>query len=347
MNTKQNLETMTNPLISIIIPVFNAENYLKKTIGSILNQTYQHLEILLIDDGSTDSSGNICDEIAKQDNRVIIIHQENKGISTTRNRGLDIAKGEYIAFCDNDDIIHPQMIEILYHAILKNHTNLAMCQTATTNIPTILQLYNNEIPSKIVTNEYLLTELYNCSSPSMHLNTNCIWNKLYHKDLIGEIRFTDKGYEDTFFCSMIYCKIKSCAFIELPLYFWLIRSSSQSHHSAFSEYKYLALYSYLKNYHNLQKHQISEQIQAFCLLRLYKTLLAGRYYSSNTIYKDKTTRICKYINKQVGSRFFFSQYIPMKTRAAIFLFFYNKWIYSLFLKFAAKFTNRKKLNPNE
>ena len=239
------------------------------------------------------------------------------------------------------------MIELLYNAILKHHTDLAMCQTATTNVPTILQLYNNEIPSKIVTNEYLLTELYNCSSPGMHLNTNCIWNKLYHKDLIGEIRFTDKGYEDTFFCSMIYCKIKSCAFIELPLYFWLIRSSSQSHHNAFSEYKYLALYSYLKNYLNLQKHQISEQIQAFCLLRLYKTLLTGRYYSSNTIYKDKTRRICKYINKQVGSKFFFSQYIPIKTRAAIFFFFYNKWIYSLFLKFAAKFTNRKKLNPNE
>ena len=118
MNINPDYRTMAKfPLISIIVPVYNAEAFLAKTIDSIRNQTYHHLEIILINDGSKDLSGKICDDLAIEDNRIVVIHQKNKGIATTRNRGLDIAKGEYITFCDNDDIMHPQMIEILYESI--------------------------------------------------------------------------------------------------------------------------------------------------------------------------------------------------------------------------------------
>lgn len=104
-------------MISVIVPIYNVEKYLPTCIESILNQTYKDLEVLLIDDGSTDNSGRICDEYAQRDSRCIAIHQSNKGVATVRNTGLNQATGDYITFIDSDDYIHPQMIEILYKSI--------------------------------------------------------------------------------------------------------------------------------------------------------------------------------------------------------------------------------------
>ena len=104
--------------ISIIVPVYNVEKYLEKCIDSILNQSYQNLEIILIDDGSTDNSGSICDEYKKKDQRVQVIHQKNQGQSSARNAGLNIAKGSYIGFVDSDDWIEQNMYEKLYKNII-------------------------------------------------------------------------------------------------------------------------------------------------------------------------------------------------------------------------------------
>ena len=104
-------------LISIIVPVYNVEKYVAECIESIIKQTYQNLEILLIDDGSTDNSGKICDKYAEKDKRIKIIHKENGGVSSARNLGLDLAQGEYIAFIDSDDFVSNKYIESLYSAI--------------------------------------------------------------------------------------------------------------------------------------------------------------------------------------------------------------------------------------
>ena len=95
---------MENPIISIIVPIYNVEEYLPKCIDSILNQTYKELEVILVDDGSPDSCGKICDRYAKKDERVKVIHQKNGGLSAARNSGLDCANGEYIGFVDSDDL---------------------------------------------------------------------------------------------------------------------------------------------------------------------------------------------------------------------------------------------------
>jgi len=117
----------TNPLISIIVPIYNIGKYLPRCIDSILSQTHENLEIILINDGSTDNSGEICDEYASKDTRIIVKHQENAGVSTARNVGLEIAKGEWIGFVDADDWVEPAMFEKLLNAALTNNTQLSFC----------------------------------------------------------------------------------------------------------------------------------------------------------------------------------------------------------------------------
>lgn len=107
-------------LISIIVPIYNIEKYSKKCVDSIINQTYKNLEIILVDDGSPDNSGKICDEFSEKDNRVKVIHQKNFDVPAARNNAMDAAQGKYITFVDSDDCIHPQMDEILHEAIIKN-----------------------------------------------------------------------------------------------------------------------------------------------------------------------------------------------------------------------------------
>ena len=102
------------PLISVIIPVYQVVPYLKQCIESIINQTYSNLEIILIDDGSTDESGKICDQYADTDNRINVVHQENKGLSASRNKGIELANGEYLSFIDSDDWVDQRFIDVMY-----------------------------------------------------------------------------------------------------------------------------------------------------------------------------------------------------------------------------------------
>ena len=116
------------PKVSIIVPVYKAEAYLHSCIDSILNQTFQDFEILLVDDGSPDRSGVICDDYAAKESRITAIHQENQGQAAARNHAMKIAKGEWICFVDSDDLIHPQMLELLYDAAVQSGAGISMCQ---------------------------------------------------------------------------------------------------------------------------------------------------------------------------------------------------------------------------
>lgn len=119
------------PLISIIVPVYKVEQFIHECVDSIIDQTYNHLEIILVNDGSPDRCGEICEEYAKQDHRIVVIHKENGGLSSARNAGLDICKGEYIAFIDSDDVIHPQFVELLYANIKEADLAFVKCLVLT------------------------------------------------------------------------------------------------------------------------------------------------------------------------------------------------------------------------
>ena len=107
-------------LISIIVPLYNSGKYVGECIESLISQTYKNIEIILVDDGSTDNAGKICDEYAQKDDRIIVIHKENTGVADSRNRGLDIAKGDFIHFADSDDVMNKRLIEILHDVSVKN-----------------------------------------------------------------------------------------------------------------------------------------------------------------------------------------------------------------------------------
>ena len=114
-------------LISVIIPVYNVENYIEKCLESIIHQTYTNLQIILIDDGSNDNSGAICDKYKEMDSRIQVVHQFNKGVSNARNMGLSLVRGKYVTFCDADDWIEPDMYEYLYGLLQKSNCNIASC----------------------------------------------------------------------------------------------------------------------------------------------------------------------------------------------------------------------------
>ena len=169
-------------LISIIVPVYNAEKYLNKCIKSIINQTYKKLEIILIDDGSTDNSGKIIDKWQKEDSRIIVIHKENEGFSEARNIGIIKSKGKYLSFIDNDDYIEVDFIESLYKSIIQNDSQIAAGGYIYETYTKQEIRYAREI--YIENAEETLKRMFTTKDISI-----CIWDKLYKRELFDNIKF--------------------------------------------------------------------------------------------------------------------------------------------------------------
>ena len=142
---------METALISVIVPVYNVAQYLEKSIASIQKQTYQHLEIILVDDGATDESGRLCDAIAEQDDRVSVLHKKNEGLSQARNDGMKQAHGDYLIFIDSDDYIHPEMIQSLYEQLIQEDADVSSCG--------VMNVYaNDESPQSTNQDDYFVCD---------------------------------------------------------------------------------------------------------------------------------------------------------------------------------------------
>ncbi|WP_251551947.1 glycosyltransferase [Neobacillus muris] len=177
-----------NPTISIIVPVYNVENFIQPCIESILNQTFTDFEIILVNDGSTDRSGFICDEFAKKDKRIFVIHKENGGQSSARNKGIEAAKGHYIGFVDSDDWIHQDMYNTLYTKAIETDAEITACNLMQFSKDSTGHLYSNNTTDELFDRNSAMHELY--------LNERLTFspcNKLYRKELFKGIRFKE-GY---------------------------------------------------------------------------------------------------------------------------------------------------------
>lgn len=200
------------PKISIIVPIYNVEPYLHRCVVSILNQTFTDFECILVDDGSPDKCEEICDEYAKKDKRIRVIHKPNGGLSDARNAGLNIAKGEYIGFVDSDDWIHPQMYEILYKGIVKNDVKLSICAYEEVDTVEKFEPIENISFSKHYGLDFLVED---------NITAVVAWNKLYHRSLFKDIRYpVGRIHEDEFTTYKILYKAEKIAFCRDKLYFY-------------------------------------------------------------------------------------------------------------------------------
>ena len=212
-------------LISVIVPVYNTEKYIEKCVMSILNQTYKNLEIILIDDGSTDNSPQICDSLAEKDNRITVIHQPNGGVSSARNIGLDNTHGDYITFVDSDDYIEPNMIEFLSENI--GDTNIAMCgYTSVDENGTLSPQENVTVTDGIISTDTFWNYFY--TDTRIYYVT--LWAKLYKSHLWNNVRFPlNTLHEDEFAVHQIISQCSKIAVSKKPLYFYLQREGSIMH----------------------------------------------------------------------------------------------------------------------
>lgn len=209
-------------MISVIVPVYKVEKYLRQCVESIQAQTYKDLEIILVDDGSPDKCPNICDELAKKDGRIKVVHKENGGQSTARNQGLSYATGEFIGFVDSDDTIEPNMYQTLYQLINCYQVDIAMCGCNTIDERSTMLATTKDIGQPLLLNQ---NELWH--EVFAELN-NAVWNKLFKASLLKDIRFPEDIIhgEDLLF-NIEYLKLCNTGVITSePLYNYLKREGS-------------------------------------------------------------------------------------------------------------------------
>ncbi len=200
-----------NPLISVIIPVFNVEKYICKCLDSVLSQTYTNLEIILIDDGSTDNSGKICDEYAKKDDRIKVIHKQDEGVSSARNAALKMCTGEYIGFVDSDDYIEKDMFEYLLGLIVSSKADVARCEIIGKN------------------NLFIKTEIIKSSDALERCLPNIyLWNMLFTSSVIENLVFDENVFlgEDVKFCIEAFAQAKLIVCGREAKYHYCVNSQS-------------------------------------------------------------------------------------------------------------------------
>ena len=239
-------------LVSIIVPIYNVEKYLRRALDSILSQTHKNWEVILVDDGSTDRSGHIADEYAQNDNRFKVIHKENGGLSDARNAGMKHINGEYLLFLDSDDFLHPQLMELCLEAMIRDNSDIA-CFTYDRTYRTIglirhfLHLgdpsphYKYYKQPKHLVTDNIFDYATEYSKPKdidkRWAVKHCqVWRCMYKTYAVRDIQFI-KGinYEDFPWWSGVLLRIKRCTILNLPLYFYYpnpqsyILSANQSH----------------------------------------------------------------------------------------------------------------------
>ncbi|MEE0215433.1 MAG: glycosyltransferase [Bifidobacterium longum] len=238
----------STPLVSIIVPVYNAEDYLRYCVDSILQQSYANLEVILVNDGAKDSSPQICDEFAAQDNRVTVIHQENGGIAKAQNTGLDAAHGEYIAFADNDDILDRHNIEYLLHALQNTGADMSKARWRQFGVSQLDEVAQEaatgaETPSKITVFEHPLAAYQTVFCKSLRIIGDKLgrstearyfneanWCRLYKRELWDGIRFPEGMYaQDVMVAGDLYIRMRKVADLGVNLYNWLQSAGSVTH----------------------------------------------------------------------------------------------------------------------
>ena len=291
---------MENPLISIIVPVYNADMYLPACLDSILNQTYRELEVILIDDGSVDNSGKICDEYAQKDSRIKVIHKQNGGVSKARNDGLKMASGQYIGFIDGDDTIHPEMFEALYRNLLENDVDISICDFEMVYSDKSVHSNPKDLRMRFSSHDAIKTIL----SGGYFQGHLC--NKLFKSEVLKDIFFDEDiyVYEDILVVIKALMNSKAVFFDSTPYYHYYMRESSACH-TAFTYKRYSAhtacerILALITESDRENKEELIEYA--------YASLLLCNAVFLQKLYYDKSSRkeFCKPVRNNIKNAFAF------------------------------------------
>lgn len=217
---------MEECLVSIIVPVYNVASYLRRCVESLLLQSYNRIEIILIDDGSTDSCPEICDEYLEKDNRVKVIHKKNGGLSSARNAGIEISKGLFLSFVDSDDVVHPKFIERLVRAVEQTGKKMSVCLFSHFSDETPPCFVDKEVAPKPMSADKAIS-LYCELTPIRSTALISCCTKLYAKSLFETLRFPEgKIYEDGLISYKLIDDAGGVALVDDPLYGYYMRQNS-------------------------------------------------------------------------------------------------------------------------
>lgn len=254
------------PLVSVIVPCYNVEKYLPKCVDSIVGQTYRNLEIILVDDGSPDNCGNICDEYATRDGRIKVIHKENGGLSDARNAAIDVAKGEWLTFVDSDDYVTEDYVETLLRLCLKYEVKMAVGCCFIFSEGTHPIIHQKKINGNLLSKQEALSTMFYQKKYDV-----TAWGKIYQTSLFEEIRYP-KGllFEDlpTTFKLMLNCN-EGVAYTNKQIYYYMFRPDSIEG-SKFSEKKMdsaIEVFRIMQSYENELKEvtdALKSKLASFC-----------------------------------------------------------------------------------
>ncbi len=281
--------------ISIIVPVYNVEQYLHDCIQSILNQTYQNFELILVNDGSTDKSGEICDQYKKIDRRITVVHQSNKGQSVARNIGVNLSKTEWVLFIDSDDLIHPQMLEFLVRAVLETNANMSVCgRLQEVSIPNNFYEKREFKYTLLDINESTLLELYKSNNHCLSGIYWLIYPKLVKTSIVKKFPFFEgKIFED----NEVSCKwlVESCKVAVLSEYMYFYTTNpTGTMQSEFSKKKldyFWALESKIQFYQSIGYKRMVREIA--------NELLETAFYYYNISINENNKEIEAIVKKKI------------------------------------------------
>lgn len=310
-----------NEKISLIVPVYNVEKYLEKCVNSILKQTYKNLEIILVDDGSRDKSAEICDKLKKVDNRIIVVHKTNGGLSDARNAGIEIATGNYLGFIDSDDYIQNDMYEYLYKLIKENNGDISIC-----DYKIIYEDEDFHVEKKI--NKIQTYTKIDAMKELLKKNQiqDYAWNKLYKRNLFSNIKYpVGRKMEDLGTTYKLFDKANKIIKGNQKKYFYLQRMGSIVNNKTIDLFidKYelsFERYNYLKNKYGEVIENETDMVQKILELYQIKDITVYKY-----IEEKRINKILENILNQKNVK----KNLTLKLRVKLILLKFNKKIYRI------------------
>lgn len=278
-------------LLSIIIPIYNAEKYLEKCITSVLNQTYKNIEVILVNDGSSDNSLNICRDFHKKDKRIQIIDKPNEGVSSARNAGLDVCTGMYIGFVDSDDWIEPSMYEELYRMVVNEECDFAECAVNLDDGDKVFKRIergkNYILSGKSALKRQLESKTYEC------IPRIAVWSRLFKRSFWDNKRFPVGEVHEEYMltCQALY-ESKKIGIVNVGLYNHVVNNQDSITHSKFGEKNFALEKQYLNRIKYLEKNSENELVE-LAKVNYYVMVLSLYYscYKNQMIEKEKFRNI--------------------------------------------------------